>query len=33
VFEQLSNSIGWRAMVVQNDGKKLTHGGLEGKST
>jgi len=33
VFEQLSSLIGCRVMVVQSDGKEVTHAGLEGKST
>jgi len=29
VFEQLSSSLVWRVMVVQSDGKKVAHAGLD----
>jgi len=31
-FEQLSSSIGRRVMELQNDGKKVAHVGLQGRS-
>jgi len=30
VFQQLSSSMGWRVMVVQNSARNVAHAGLKG---